>query len=77
MKTQLTTQGIDDEVFKKLFNNIEGFIILDTVDNSEECLRELEKLNTGVKIIETHKIGVDNVKSVVLEAIKKSQDTLL
>jgi hypothetical protein len=72
MKTQLTTQGVDEETFKKIFNNIEGFIILDTVDNSEECQHELEKLNTAVKIIETRKIGADNVKSVIMEAIEKS-----
>jgi hypothetical protein len=73
MKIQLTAQGVDDNAFKQMFSSIEGFVILDTVDNSEECRRELEKLNTGVKIIETRKIGVENVRSVVLDAIEKFQ----
>lgn len=72
MKTQLTTQGVDEAAFKQIFSSIEGFVILDTVDNSEECRRELEKLNTGVKIIETRRIGVENIKSVLMEAIEKS-----
>jgi hypothetical protein len=71
MKTQLVAQGVDEEGFKKMFSCIEGFVILDTIDNSEECQRELEKLNTGVNIIETRKIGVDNIQSVVMEAIEK------
>jgi hypothetical protein len=71
MKMQLTIQGVDEVAFKQLFSSIEGVVILDTVDNSKECQQELEKLNTGIRVIETRKIGVENVKSVVLEAIKK------
>jgi hypothetical protein len=72
MKIQLTSQGVDEAVFKNMFSCIEGFVILDTVDNSEECRGELEKLNTGVRIIETRKVGVENVKLVILEAIKQT-----
>jgi hypothetical protein len=71
MKIQLTAQGVDENAFKQMFSSIEGFVILDTVDNSEECRCELEKLNTGVRIIETRKIGVENVRSVILEAIER------
>lgn len=72
MKTQLITQGIAENVFKEMFSSVEGFVILDTVDNSEQCRRDLEELNTGVQIIETRKIGVEHVQSVVFEAIEKS-----
>jgi len=72
MKTQLTTQGVDEAAFKQMFSSVEGFVILDTVDTPAECRRELEKLNTGVKIIETRKIGTENVRAVVLDAIEKS-----
>lgn len=72
MKIQLTSQGVAEAVFKNMFSCIEGFVILDTVDNSEECRAELEKLNTSVRIIETRKIGVENVKLVILEAIEQA-----
>jgi hypothetical protein len=74
MKAQLIMQGVDEEGFKKMFSGIEGFVILDTVDNSEKCRHELEALNTGVRIIETRKVGVEPVKSVVMAAIEKSQN---
>ncbi|MCL2642285.1 MAG: DUF1638 domain-containing protein [Candidatus Bathyarchaeota archaeon] len=80
IKTQLAMQGVFDEVvFQKMFSNIEGFIILDTVNNSEECLCELEKLNIGVKVIEIRKIGVENVCSIVLEAMEnlKNHDDIV
>jgi len=58
---QLTKQGMNESTFKNMFSDVEGFVILDTVCNSEECKDELEKLNTDVQIIETRKIGVENV----------------
>lgn len=71
MKTQLTKQGIDEDTFKKMFSGIDGFVILDTVDTTEECRHELEKLNVGVRVIETRKIGVEPVHQVIMEAIEK------
>ncbi len=52
---------MNESTFKNMFSDVEGFVILDTVCNSEECKDELEKLNTDVQIIETRKIGVENV----------------
>lgn len=73
MKPQVMKQGLDEETFKNMFNGIEGFVILDTIDNSEECKCKLEKLGTGAKILETRKIGVENVRLVVMEAIEKTR----
>jgi len=72
MKTQLLNQGVAEDDFKKMFSNIEGFVILDTVDNSKWCKCELEKLNTDVQIVETRKIGVKNVQTVILDAIAET-----
>jgi hypothetical protein len=73
MKVQLTEQGIDEDTFKKMFSGIDGFVILDTVGTSEEYKCDLEKLNVGVRVIETCKIGVENVHRVVMDAIEKSK----
>jgi hypothetical protein len=73
MKVQLAEQGVDEDTFKKMFSGVNGFVILDTVGASEECKCELEKLNMGVPVIETCKIGVENVRRVVMDAIEKSK----
>ncbi len=75
MRSQLAKQGVDEAGLKKMFSGIEGFVILDTVDNGEACRRDLEKLGLGVKILETRKIGSENVRLVVLEAMEKSGKT--
>ncbi len=72
MRPQLLKQGLDENAIQKMFSGVEGFVILDTVDNAEECRCDLEKLGLGVKILETRKIGAENVQLVVLEAIEKS-----
>ncbi|XHH10427.1 MAG: DUF1638 domain-containing protein [Candidatus Bathyarchaeia archaeon] len=65
-------QGVDEETYKKMFNGIDGFVILDTVGNGEELKRDLEELGMGVRVLETRKIGSENVRLVVLDAIEKT-----
>jgi hypothetical protein len=73
MKTQLAKQGVDEDTFKKMFSGVEGFVILDTVKTPDKCRCELEKLNAGIPIVETRKIGVENVQKIIMEAIEKVQ----
>ena len=69
MKQQLLKEGMDQATFLAMFNSIKGFILLDTCGYSEKMRQELEKANLGVPILETRKIGLDNLKKVVLKAI--------
>jgi len=71
-REQLAKQGVDEETFKKMFSGVEGFVILDTVGNGDELKRNLETLGMGVRVLETRKIGTENVRLVVLEAIEKT-----
>jgi hypothetical protein len=71
-REQLAKQGVDEETFKKMFSGVEGFVILDTVGNGEELKSNLETLGMGVRVLETRKIGPENVRLVVLEAIEKT-----
>ena len=72
MKQQLLKEGIDEATFRGMFSGIKGFILLDTCGNSKKMRQELEKAGLGVPIIESRKIGLDNVKQVVSEAIDQS-----
>ena len=70
-KEQLRKEGVDDAAFANMFNGIKGVVILDTCDNAEECRKELEKSGMNLTILETRKIGLENVKQVVLDAINR------
>ena len=71
-KEQMLREGIDDATFANLFSGIKGAVILDTCDNAEKCKEELYKSGIGLKVLETRKVGLENVKRVVLDAIDRS-----
>ena len=53
-----------------MFSGIKGVVLLDTCGDAKECREELEKLGIGLPILEIRKIGLENVKRVVLDAIE-------
>ncbi len=69
MKGELLKQGMDKEAFLGMFSGIKGFVILDTCGNAEKMKKELEETGLGVPIIETRKVGLENVRRVVFDAI--------
>jgi len=71
-KEQMLREGIDDATFANMFSGIKGAVILDTCDNAEKCKEELHKSGIGLKVLETRKVGLENVKRVVLDAIDRS-----
>jgi hypothetical protein len=73
MRPQLAKQGLDEGAIQRMFNGVQGFVVLDTVDNGEALKAELESLGLGVKVTETRKIGCENIRLLVLEAIDKSK----
>ena len=71
-KEQMKKEGMEDDALKVMFSGIKGIVLLDTLGEVEKCKAELEKLDTGLQIIEVKKVGVDNVKQVLHQAIKIS-----
>jgi hypothetical protein len=71
-KEQLLKEGVDEATFANMFSGIKGAVILDTCGNAEKCVEELEKSGIGLKILEVRKIGTDNVKQVVLDAVNQA-----
>ena len=79
-KEQLQKEGVDEAAFANMFSGIKGAVILDTCGNAEKCKEDLEKSGMNLTILETRKIGLENVKQVILDAINRangSQLTLL
>jgi hypothetical protein len=66
-------KGMDEASLKQLFSGLRGLIILDTLGNSAELKSKVEKLDTGLLILETKAVGCGNLKNVIQEAIERNE----
>jgi hypothetical protein len=76
IKNKLKKEGLDETVFKGLFKDLRGFVILDTLGNSSKIAEEIKKFDIGLEILETRYVGCENVKNVINEAIEKNKNNL-
>ena len=72
MKEKMLKNGVDEATFANMFSDIKGFVLLDTCGDGDKWRMELEKLGMGLEVIETRKIGLENIKRVVLDALEHS-----
>jgi hypothetical protein len=68
-KEQMLKEGVDEAAFANMFSGIKGIVLLDTCGNAEKCVEDLKDSGMNLKILETRRIGLDNVKQVILDAI--------
>jgi len=71
-KEQMLKEGVDEAAFANMFSGIKGIVLLDTCGDAEKCVQDLKDTGMNIKILETRKIGLDNVKQVILDATKHS-----
>jgi hypothetical protein len=71
-KEQMLKEGADEAMFANMFSGIKGMVILDTCGDAEKCRQDLEKSGINLKILETWKIGLENVRQVLLDAIEQA-----
>jgi len=72
MRYNLKQQGMDDAAFEAMFSGIKGAVILDTVGDGEKCIEALKKAGLNLKVLETRKIGTENLLRVVTDAIERA-----
>ena len=72
MKESLMKEGMDEAAFAGMFSGIKGIVLLDTCGNAEKYRDEAKNLGVGLKILETRKIGLENVRQVVSDAIERA-----
>ena len=72
-KEKMLKEGMDEETFQKMFSGIKGIVLLDTLGNAEKCKAEIEKLNTGLAILETKEVGLDNLHQVISDALQRNK----
>ena len=71
-KEQMRREGVDDATFANMFSGIKGIVLLDTCGNAEKCREDIEKSGMNLTILETRKIGLENVNQVILDAINRA-----
>ena len=71
-KEKAQQENIDEEAFNKLFSGLKGIALLDTLGEPERNKEEIEKLHTGLKVLETKNIGLDKLKQLLLEVIERN-----
>jgi hypothetical protein len=72
-------RGIFDwnmEGLKEQFEYLDGIIIVDSLDNLDELASDIEEfsINTGLQVKDMKTVGLDGLKAVIDEAIKKLQN---
>jgi hypothetical protein len=74
VKDEMRKENMDEDALKELFKGLKGIILLDTLGEPEKLKREIQKLDTGLTILETRQLGIENVKSVIQEAIARNKE---
>ena len=72
-KEKAQQENIDEEAFNKLFSGLKGIALLDTLGEPEKNEEDVEKLHTGLKILEIKTIGLANLKQLLLEVIERNK----
>ena len=71
-KEKAQQMNLDEESFNKLFSGLKGITLLDTLKEPDKSKEEIERLHTGLKILEIKAIGLDNLKQLLLEVIERN-----
>jgi len=72
-KEKAEQEGADEETIKQFFSDLKGIVFLDTLGEAETGLQEIAEMNSGLPVLETKKIGVNNLKLIILEAIERNK----
>jgi len=72
MREKMLKEGVGEATFANMFNGIRGIVILDTCDDAEKCEEEIKKIGMGLKVLETRKIGLENIRQVISDGIERA-----
>jgi hypothetical protein len=67
-------EGMDETTIKQFFGGLKGLVLLDTVENADDLVAQVKKLETGLEILEVKKVGAEKVQQVIQEAITKNEN---
>jgi hypothetical protein len=72
MKEAMREEKIEEDALKQLFKGLKGIIVLDTLGETEKLKTEIQRLDTGLEILETRQLRIENVRIVIQEAIDRN-----
>jgi hypothetical protein len=72
MKDTMRRENIGEDQVRQLFSGLRGIVLLDTLGKPDELRVGVEKVDTGLCILETRQVGLGNIKTVIGDAIEKS-----
>lgn len=72
-KEKAQQENIDEETFNKLLSGLKGIALLDALGEPQKNKEEIEKLHTGLKVLETEAIGLNHLKQLLLEVVERSK----
>lgn len=75
-REKMKRENIDEETIANLFAGLSGIVILDTLGEPNKNEEDTIKLQTGLDIVETRKIGLENLKQVLFEAIERNSQKI-
>ena len=71
LKRLMKKEGFNEEDMSKIFKNAKGIVALDSLGNYSRLIEEINKQDTGLKILRTINVGCENVRQVIQESIEK------
>jgi hypothetical protein len=71
-KKKARLEGVDEDALREFFSGLKGIMLVDTLGEAEKNFEEIGKVNFGLPVLETKKIGLDNLKLVISEAMERS-----
>jgi hypothetical protein len=73
MKEAMRKENIAEDQLKRLFNGLRGIVLLDTLGRPDDLRAEVERVDTGLCILEIRQVGLENTRKVIDEAIERSR----
>ena len=74
VKNAMRNENIAEDWLNQLFSGLQGIVLLDTLGKPNQLMEEIEKLGTGLCILETRQGGLKNVGTVINEAFEKNRE---
>lgn len=71
-KEQMLKEGVDEAAFDGMFSGIKGVVLLDTCGDAVKLRADLERAGIPLKVLETRKVGLGGVQSVLSDAIDRA-----
>jgi hypothetical protein len=72
-KIMMRKENVSEDQLKQLFNGLRGIVLLDTLGNAEQLKADVEKLDTGLSIVETRVVGIKKLRTILKEAIERKK----